>query len=74
MSNGHLIALNSVGRVMYAGSPATKAASAVDGWVRVRHIACGDRASYGIDAHGKILSCGEDVPNLNGSGWESLKR
>lgn len=74
VSNGHLIALNSVGRVMYAGSPATKSASEVDGWVRVRHIACGSRASYVIDAHGKILSCGEDIPDLNGSGWESLKR
>lgn len=74
ISNGHLLAQNSVGRVMYAGSAATSSASHVSDWVRVRYIACGGRASYAIDANGRILSCGDDVPNLNGSGWESLKR
>ena len=74
VSNGHLLAQNGVGRVMFAGSAAVKNASDVDDWVRVRYIACGDRASYGIDANGRILSCGDDVPDLSGSGWESLKR
>lgn len=74
VSNGHLLALNGVGRVMFAGSSAVDSASQVDGWVRVRYIACGDRASYAIDANGQILSCGDGVPDLNGSGWESLKR
>ena len=74
VSNGHLLALNGVGRVMFAGSSDLTKASSVDGWIRVRYIACGDRASYGIDANGRILSCGDDVPDLNGSGWESLKR
>ena len=74
LSNGHLIAQNSVGRVMYAGSEATKSASAVDEWVRVRHIACGVRGSYAIDGNGKMLSCGDDIPDLSGKEWESLKR
>ena len=74
VSNGHLLAQNGVGRVMFAGSAEWEKASLVDGWVRVRYIACGERASYAIDANGRILSCGEDVPDLSGSGWESLKR
>ena len=74
VANGHLLAQNGVGRVMFAGSSDREDASLVDGWVRVRYIACGERASYAIDANGRILSCGEDVPDLSGSGWESLKR
>jgi len=72
MGNSHLIALSSGGRVLFAGDPGYIGADQVDDWSRIRFIACGERASYAIDANGNILSCGTEIPELNGEEWESL--
>lgn len=69
--NGHLIALTSGGRVLYAGSPGYDGTEEAGQWSRVKYIACGSESIYTMDAFGKILYCGSDVPQLSGSEWEA---
>ncbi len=70
--NGHLIALTSGGRILYAGTPGYAGTDDASQWSRVRTVACGSESVYAMDANGYIMFCGSDVPDPISSEWEAL--
>ena len=72
VGNDHLVGLTSGGRVLFAGKPEYEGADQVDGWSRIRYIACGERSTYAIDPSGKIRFCGSDVPDFDMEIWGGL--
>lgn len=73
LGNAHMIGLTSVGRVLFAGDPPYEGADNVTNWSRVRTIACGKTASYGINATGDLMTSDPTVTLPSGDGWEVLK-
>ena len=69
--NGHLVAITSGGRILYAGSPAYTGTEEAASWSRVRTVACGSETVYAIDATGSILSCGSDISSPSGNEGEA---
>ncbi len=73
IGNAHMIGLTAVGRVLFAGDPPYEGAAGVADWSRVRTIACGKTASYGISATGDLMTGDPSVTLPAGEGWEVLK-